>query len=346
VVTSVDIAGRAVGPGQPCYVVAEAGVNHNGDAELAVRLVDAAADAGADAIKFQTFSADRLVAADAPKAPYQERAVGDESQRDMLARLELTRADHERLVARCAERGIAFLSSPFDEGSIDLLDELDVAAIKIASPDVVNLPLLEHAAATGRPLLVSTGMATLDEVRAAMGTIAASPVVLLHCVSAYPAEVEDANLRAIDTLAGEFGVPVGYSDHALGTTVALAAVARGACVLEKHLTLDRSLPGPDHAASLEPAELRELVAAVREIETALGDGVKRAMPSEQPNIVAVRRSVAAACEVAPGTVLERSMLTTLRPATGIAPGRLGELIGRRTRRALHAGELLSESDLE
>ena len=263
------IDGRLVGRGQPCLIIAEAGVNHNGSLDLACELVDAARAAGADAVKFQTFKAERLVSVAAPKAAYQKRTTGaEESQLEMIRKLELSETDHRRLLARCREQGILFLSSPFDEQSADFLDELGLSAFKIPSGELTNLPFLAHLAGKGRPLILSTGMACLAEVEAAVQTIAEVgpvPVALLQCVSNYPADPADVNLRAMDTLAVAFGVAVGYSDHVPGNEVAFAAVARGACIVEKHFTLDRSLPGPDHQASLEPDELAALVRGIREI---------------------------------------------------------------------------------
>jgi N,N'-diacetyllegionaminate synthase len=349
VVNLVEIGGRTVGHGAPCFVIGEAGVNHDGDPERALALVDAAAEAGVDAVKFQTFDASRLVAVDAPKARYQlDGTDPQESQRTMLARLELDAPAHRALVARCAERGVVFLSTPFDAQSADLLEELGVPAFKLASPDLTNLPLIEHVARKGRPLLLSTGMAELDEVREAVATAlgAGAPgVVVLHCVSAYPADPREANLRAITTLAEALGLPVGWSDHTLGEETALAAVALGAAVLEKHLTLDRTLPGPDHAASLEPDELARLVRAVRVVEAALGDGVKRPAPSEAENRRVVRRSLAAAYDLDAGTVVEAPMLLALRPGTGISPARLHDVVGRRLARPVRGGALLEPGDL-
>jgi N-acetylneuraminate synthase/N,N'-diacetyllegionaminate synthase len=346
---AVNIGGRLVGPGHPCFVVAEVGVNHNGDPDLAERLVDAAADAGADAVKFQTFAADGVVAATAAKAPYQvERTDESESQLEMLRGLELGAGDFERIVRRCRDRGLVFLSTPFDTASIELLVRLGAPALKIASPDLTNALLVEPAAATGLPLILSTGLADLAEVEegvAVARAAGASELVVLHCVTAYPAPIDEVNLRAMGTLAERFDVPIGYSDHTTLTVVALAAVALGACLLEKHLTLDRTLPGPDHAASLEPDEFAGLVRAVRAVESALGDGVKRPAPSEEENRVAVRRSLAAACDLVAGTVLSREMLTALRPATGIPPSRLGDVLGKTLARDVEQGELLSPAML-
>jgi sialic acid synthase SpsE len=347
VIPRVDIGGRSVGPGEPVYVVAEAGVNHDGDLTRALQLVDAAADTGADAVKFQVFDADLLVARGAPKAAYQENGSA-ETQDEMLRRLQLDRSAFERIAERARSRGIAMIASPFDEASADLLVELGAPAIKIASPDLVNLPLVTYAASKGKPLVLSTGMADLEETRTAVDVARAAgadEVVVLHCVSAYPARAEDANLAAMATLASEFGVPVGFSDHTLGTTVAIAAAALGACMIEKHFTLDRCAPGPDHAASLEPGELAELVRALRAATSAIGDGVKRPVEAELENMPVVRRSVAASLDLPAGATLTRSALVALRPGTGIPAGRLEELVGRTLARDVGRFQLLAPEDL-
>lgn len=348
-VTHVDIDGRGVGPSAPCLVIAEAGVNHNGNLGLARRLVEAAATTGADAVKFQTFATERLVTAAAPKARYQAEATGSEtSQREMLEALELSAAAHAELAALAAAEGLLFLSTPFDEESADLLDAIGIAAFKVASPDLTNLPLVRHVARKHKPVILSTGMADLAEVASAVAIVRreGAPLVLLHCVSSYPAEPRDANLRAMGTLRKEFGVPVGFSDHTLGAEVSLAAVALGAAMLEKHLTLDRTLSGPDHRASLEPDAFRALVTRVRSVEAALGDGVKRPRPSELDVRAAARRSLAARATIPAGTILDAGMLVALRPGTGISPSRLDEVIGRRAVREIPAGALLDLDDLE
>ncbi len=348
--TSVSIGSHEVGEGHSCFVIAEAGVNHNGDLALAQRLVDAAVDAGADAVKFQTFQADRLAAAMAPKAAYQRmRTNGYESQLEMLRRLELSSSAHETLVRHCRARGILFLSSAFDEASADLLERLDVPAFKIPSGELTNLPLLEHLARKGRPLIVSTGMATLEEVEQAVRAIrragAVPPLVLLHCVSSYPAPADHANLRAMDTLAGSFGCPVGYSDHTEGLEVALAAAARGACVIEKHLTLDRSLPGPDHHASSTPDEFPRLVHSIRVVEGALGDGRKAPAACERPIADVARKSLVTARDVPAGARLTAEAIAIKRPGTGLPPARLADVIGRVAARMIPADTLLSEEML-
>jgi N-acetylneuraminate synthase len=337
----IRIGRRAIGGGFPCFVIAEAGVNHNGDVEIAERLVAAAAAAGADAVKFQTFAAERLATAQAPKAEYQ-REAGDvgESQYEMLRRLELSADAHRHLMERCRQQGVLFLSTPFDEQSADLLEELGVAAFKLPSGEVTNLPFLSHVARKKRPLIISTGMSSLAEVEQVVECVERSgnpEFVLLHCVSSYPAAAEDANLRAMRTLAEAFGKPVGFSDHTDGVEVALAAVALGACVIEKHLTVDRTLAGPDHRSSAEPTEFASLVQGIRRVEQALGDGRKRPRPAEAPIAVAARRSLVAARDLGPGTVLTEELIISLRPGTGLPPSMRPELVGRTLRVAVAAG---------
>ena len=337
-----EMAGRT-------FIIAEAGVNHNGDLGRARALVDVAAEAGADAVKFQTFTADGLVTRSAPTADYQRRALsGEPSQHAMLAALELSPAAHEALWAHCAARKIEFLSTPFDVESAYYLKRLGVRRLKIASGDVTNLPMLEVVGGLGLPLILSTGMADLDEVDAAVATLRAvglTDLVLLQCVSNYPADPTLTNLRAMDTLAQRFGTPVGLSDHSLGLTVAIAAVARGAACVEKHFTLDRSLPGPDHQASLTPHELASLVRAVREVEGALGDGVKRPAPSELPMRLVARKSLVARRDLPAGVVLRREDLVILRPGTGLPPSALPRVLGRRTAGAVPADTPLTEEML-
>jgi N-acetylneuraminate synthase len=342
--------GRSLlGPGQPCYVIAEAGVNHNGDLDLARKLVDAAADAGADAVKFQTFQADRLVTAGAARAEYQKRNTGEDTpQIEMLRRLELDRDAHLAILERCRARDIQFLSTPFAAPSADLLEDLGVPAFKVSSGDLTNLPFLAHLARKGRPVLLSTGMGTLGEVEAALAAMTAEgldQVALLHCVSSYPTEPADANLRAMATLARSFRVPTGYSDHTTGLEVSLAAVALGACVLEKHFTLDRSLPGPDQVASLEPDELAALVRGVRRVEAALGDGRKRPAPCERNTAEVARKSLVAALDLAAGTVLGPGHLEIRCPGTGLAPALLPHVLGRTLRRAVPRDTPLALEDL-
>src|SRR5271157_356027 len=327
------------------FIIAEAGVNHNGSLDLALQLVDAAKASGADAVKFQTFRADLLATRSAQKAPYQERTTaGAESQFEMLQRLELDAAAHRCLIGHCREVGIQFLSSPFDAESADLLASLDVPLFKVPSGEITNLPFLEHLARKGRPLILSTGMSTLGEVEEAVHVLqaaGATQLTLLHCVTAYPAPYAEVNLRAMQTLKSAFGLPVGYSDHTPGIEIAVAAVALGAEVIEKHFTLDRSLPGPDHAASLEPVELEQMVAAVRHVEAALGTGIKAPAPCELPNLSVARKSVVAARSLPTGHRLAPGDLDIKRPGNGIAPKLLPALIGRTLRAGLAKDEIIS-----
>jgi len=296
-------------------------------------------------VKFQTFDAVRLATTGAPKAAYQVATTGaGESQLEMLRRLQLSSDAHRMLAEAARAAGLIFLSTPFDPPSADLLDSLDVPAFKLSSGELTNLPFLAYVAAKRRPLLVSTGMADLAEVEAAVDTIhetGARDLALLHCVSSYPAAPEDANLRAMDTLAARFQVPVGFSDHTLGLEVALAAVARGACVLEKHVTLDRTAPGPDHAASLEPAEFAALVRGVRRVEAALGHGRKEPAAAEADVARVARRSLVASRDIPEGAALTAGAVTALRPGTGLSPALLPSLLGRRARHAIAAGTLIT-----
>lgn len=334
--------------GDRCYIIAEAGVNHNGDPEMARALIDAAADARVDAVKFQTFNPSVLAAANAPKAVYQKRLSDpEESQLDMLRRLVLPEPAYRSLKAHATARGLEFLSTAFDEGSADFLRALDIPAFKIGSGDMTNHPLLAHVAATGKPVLLSTGMATLDEVDGAVVALTragAPAIALFHCVSNYPTSPDECNLRAIDTLRDRFQVPTGWSDHTDGLTVGLAAVARGAHLIEKHFTLDRSLPGPDHLASLVPGELSEVVKQIRVIESARGDGFKGPRPAELAVAAVARKSMHTARALPANHRIEAGDLVAIRPGTGIAPSRRDALIGRRTRAALPEHHLLAEND--
>lgn len=346
----VSVAGRPVGQGAPCFVVAEAGVNHNGDVGLARQLVDAAADAGADAVKFQTWITDKVVDDSAPLAGYQAANLGSTTltQRQMLERLELGHEDFEALKRHADERGIVFLSTPDEEDSADFLDSIGVPMFKIGSGELTNHPFLRHVARKGKPIALSTGMATLDEVGRAVDvvrSVAGAELVLLHCVSLYPTSPADANLRAMDTMRAAFGVPVGFSDHTLGRDVSVAAVALGACILEKHLTLDRGLEGPDHAASLEPTELAELVTAVRAVEAALGDGQKRPVAGELETMLVVRRRIIAGRPVRAGATLELDDVKLRRASAGMQADRLDEVLGRRVLRDLATGEPITSEVL-
>lgn len=329
-------------------IIAEAGVNHNGDLDRARALVRAAAAAGADMVKFQTFSANKIAASHAPKAAYQEATTSSgESQRDMIARLELSRSDHDALVAECASAGIRFFSTGFDEASLDMLvDEIGIDRIKVPSGEITNLPLLRHIAAKRLPVILSTGMATLGEIEAAIevleiGGIARGTITVLHCNTEYPTPPEDVNLRAMNAMGAALGVAVGYSDHTLGTEISVAATALGATVIEKHFTLDRTLAGPDHAASLEPDELTAMVRAIRNVEAAMaGDGVKRPSDSELGNRPIARRSIVAARDISAGEIMNADNLTTKRPGTGLSPMLWDDVVGRPAPRAFAVDEII------
>jgi N,N'-diacetyllegionaminate synthase len=327
-------------------VIAEAGVNHNGDMSIARRLIDAAAQSGADLVKFQTFGADRLATGHAAKARYQSANTDQgESQLAMLRRLELDRSTHESLIAHCRTRAVGFFSTGFDTQSVDLLAELGADRFKIPSGEITNLPYLRHVGGYGKPVILSSGMATLGEIEAAIDVLEASGtlrgrITVLHCTTEYPAPMAEVNLRAMLTIRDALGVAVGYSDHTLGIEVAIAAAALGAAVIEKHFTLDRTLPGPDHKASLEPSELKAMVAAIRNIEQALGDGVKRPSASEALNKPVARKSLVAACDIRAGETFSAANLTAKRPGTGVSPMRWDEVIGRKARRDFAADELI------
>ncbi len=328
-------------------MIAEAGVNHDGDLGRARELVRVAAAAGADAVKFQTFRAEHVAAAGTATAAYQRR-TGARDQRELLRALELDLDAFRELAALCAAHAIEFLSTPFDEESVALLAAIPVARFKVASGELTNPRLLRRIGREARPVILSTGMASLPEVERALGWLAeagAGPVTLLHCTSCYPARPEDCNLRAMQTLRERFGLPVGYSDHTLGWQVACAAVALGAVAIEKHFTLDRNLPGPDHQASLEPGELAALVAAVRCVESALGDGEKRASAAEREALRLARRGLRAARDLPAGARLSQADLCERRPASGIAASELDRVLGRRLRVPLREGAPLAWEQL-
>lgn len=347
-IVPLPMGARFIGPGHPCFVIAEAGVNHNGDVALAHRLVDVAADAGADAVKFQTFDPKKLVSSAAPMAEYQEQNTGRKgSQEDLLTKLVLPHAAHSELQKHARERGLLFLSTPFDEDSADFLEGLDVPAFKVPSGELTNHPFIAHLARKGRPLLMSSGMATQLEVAQALEVVArngAPPVALFHCVTNYPALPSDTNLAAMDTMRRCFGRPTGMSDHSEGLTIMLASVARGAELVEKHFTLDRTMEGPDHKASLEPGELKAMVSALREIEAARGDGVKAPRPAELPLIPIARKSLHAARALSAGELLTREDVVALRPGSGLSPARLEALLGQPLLRAVGPGQPLVDAD--
>lgn len=345
----MKIADCPIGSGQPCFVIAEAGVNHNGDMFLAHQLIDAAVQAGANAVKFQAFVAEELVIPDAPKADYQlQTTKGPASQYSMLKALELSPDQIAELQRHCVNSGIIFVCTPYDFPSADMLDALNVAAFKIASTDSTNTPFLHHIAAKGRPVILSTGMSTLADVELAMTALvpALDRMAILHCTSEYPMPPEESNLRAMKTLARAFGVPVGYSDHSAGIGVAPWAVAAGAAMIEKHFTLDRMLSGPDHRASIEPAQFAELVATIRTVEKALGDGIKQIAPSEAANRAKMQKSLVLRRALARGQVIHREYLTCKRPATGLAPAMLDSVAGRRTAKDIPADRPLALADID
>lgn len=341
-----------------CFIVAEAGVNHNGLEHLAIQLVEAAAAAGADAVKFQTFSADRLVAKGTPKAEYQRTNTGTGDQYSMLRELELPDAAYCRLAERSREMGVEFLSTPFDESAADMLIRIGMRRIKVPSGELTNHPFLDYLAGTDLPMILSTGMSTLEEVEEAVAVLRRSRsrrgfkrplsemLTLLHCTSNYPAAPNEANLRAMQTLQRRFGLPVGYSDHTEGILASVAAVAAGACVIEKHFTLDRNTPGCDHRASIEPGTFGKMVDQIRAVETLLGSDEKIPCPAELPIREIVRRSVTLKRSLAVDTVIAADDVVLLRPGSGIAPKALADVIGRRLVRDLPAGTTLKWDDLK
>ena len=333
------------------FVIAEAGVNHNGELDLALRLCDAARAVGADAVKFQTFRAEDLVLPGAPTAQYQARQTGEQDQFAMLQRLELSPPQHEAIKRHCDAIGIEFFSTPFSVEAVDMLVRLGVRRIKLSSGELTHRALLERAAAARLPLLVSTGMATMDEIREALQWIAGARggldgVTVLHCTSAYPAPDEALNLKAMVSMAADLGMAVGYSDHSLGIEAALAAVALGASVIEKHLTLDATLPGPDHGASLEPAQFKAMVDGIRRVSAMLGDGVKAPTLEERDTARVARRSIVAAVDIPAGAVITAAMLACRRPATGIAPRELASVLGRQAAQRVPAGTVLQWDQLQ
>ena len=318
---------------QHVQIIAEAGVNHNGSIKIAKQLIDVAAESGADLVKFQTFTASAVATKNAQKADYQEKTtLPSESQHEMISKLELSRDMHETLIAYCKKCEIGFFSTGFDAQSVNMLVELGQQRFKIPSGEITNLPYIRHIGEMGKPVIMSTGMATLDEVRVAMDIlleagIAKDDITILHCNTEYPTPMEDVNLRAMLAIQDELGVKVGYSDHTIGIEIPVAAVALGATVIEKHFTLDRNYPGPDHAASLEPGELKAMVSAIRNIERAMGDGIKKPSPSEAKNLPIARRSIVAATTIRKGEYFTEDNLAVKRPGTGISPMEWDRVVG-------------------
>ncbi|AXR69298.1 N-acetylneuraminate synthase [Leptospira mayottensis] len=328
-------------------IIAEAGVNHNGDIELARKLIDVAVNAGADIVKFQTFEAKRLVTKSAKKADYQNTTTNNitESQYEMLKKLELSKEDHEKLIQHCKRNRIEFLSTAFDLQSLVFLEQLNLSRYKIPSGEITNLPYLQKVGSLSKPIILSTGMSTLGEIESALLVLekmgmSRNEITVVHCNTEYPTPYSDVNLFAMKSIADAFKVKVGYSDHTSGIEVSVAAVALGASVIEKHFTLDRSLPGPDHKASLEPNELKTMVQSIRNVELSLGDGIKKPSSSEFKNISIARKSIVAAYSIKTGEIFTRENLTVKRPGNGISPMRLDEVIGLKAKRDFSEDELI------
>jgi N,N'-diacetyllegionaminate synthase len=339
------IGNKIIDSFSPTYIIAEVGVNHNGEVLLAKKLIDVAADSGADAVKFQTFKSEKLVSKNAVKAEYQvENTKSQESQLEMLKKLELRFEDFRELKEYCDEKGIEFLSTPFDDESAAFLHEIGVHAYKIGSGDLTNLPFLEKLSQYNIPILLSTGMANLGEIEEALAVMKENEVCVLHCTSNYPAPYDEVNLNAVRTIQNAFGRIVGYSDHTEGNTISFAAVAVGAKVIEKHFTLDRDLPGPDHKASIMPHELKELVDGIRSIEASMGDGIKRCMPSEINTKEVARKSLVAANDLVEGDVISENQIVIKRPGTGIEPKYMPRLIGKKIKRNISADQTLTWDD--
>lgn len=326
------------------FIIAEAGVNHNGDWEIAKKLVDAAVEAGADAVKFQTFKAEKLVCKNAEKADYQKETTDKtESQFEMLKKLELTEDMHQMLLEYCKEKGILFLSTPFDVDSVDYLIGMGMEIMKIPSGEITNYPYLRKVAQTGKKVIMSTGMSNLQEVRDAVAVLkeyGGKDIAVLHCNTEYPTPFTDVNLKAMITLRDELKIEVGYSDHTPGIEIPIAAAAMGAEIIEKHFTLDKTMEGPDHKASLEPDELKAMVAAIRNVEAAFGSGVKVPSASEQKNTAIARKSIVAKCNIEKGQIFTEDNLTTKRPGSGISPMRWNEIVGTEAQRSYKEDELI------
>jgi len=349
----IELAGgRALGDGQPCFVIAEAGVNHNGSLDIALKLVDVAAAAGADAVKFQTFRAEHIITRSAPKAQYHVETTGGDSTQswfDLLKSQELTPDMHRALIARCEERGIMFMSTPYDFESVDLLDDLGVELYKVASTDLDNVALLDHMSRKKRPIILSTAMSTLDEVKASLQVVRqhVGDVLVMQCTGDYPAPAADANLNAMLTIGRECGVITGYSDHVMNSAVAFGAIAMGAKAYEKHFTVGRWLPGPDHRASIDPDQLTRLITDIRIVESALGDGKKAIMASEQKNRGRLRKSLLAARNIASGSILTPGDIVVKRAGgQGLAAGSYFGALGKRVIRDLRLEEPISDDVLE
>jgi len=346
---AISIDGRPIGAGHSCFIIAEIGVNHNGDADLAMQMIDAVADAGADCVKFQTFAAEEFCSRDEVYEYMSGGKVVRESMLEMFRRLELRRDEFARLFAHARKRGLIPLSTPADIAAVELLDKLGVGAFKVGSDDLVHTPLIRHIAAKQKPVIISTGMAEAEDVERAVGAIKSAgneQMAVLHCVSLYPTPPDRVNLSRIVALRERFGLPIGFSDHSFGITAAIAAVVLGACILEKHFTLDRDMPGPDHRFSADPAELAALVRGVREAELELGGGAAKLSDEERRMAELCHRSIVAARDIAPGEVLTEACLGFRRPGTGIKPYDLDRVVGRRVSRPIAGGSAIDFSMLE
>jgi N-acetylneuraminate synthase/N,N'-diacetyllegionaminate synthase len=338
----IQIGKKNIGHDQPCFIIAEAGVNHNGDLGTAKKMIDCAADAGTDAVKFQTFKADSLVTKDADKADYQ-KCNDSCTQYEMLKKLELTNREFISLSKYATKKGIIFLSTPFDKKSVDLLEKINVPAYKISSGELTNHPLLHDIACRKKPVILSTGMATISEIGESLSVLkksGAHDIILLHCTTDYPVNFEEVNLRAINTIRCAFKYPTGFSDHSTGIIASVAAVAMGACVIEKHFTLDKLMDGPDHKASLDPDELKELIQSIRNIEKAFGTGIKEPSPCEEKVKTVARKSIVAKLNLKQGTVINSSMLDLKRPGTGLEPKYLNMIIGKQLKKDLVKDEII------
>lgn len=345
----IKIKNKIIGEGRFCFIIAEAGVNHNGRLDLAKKLIDVAKEANADAVKFQTFKSEGLVSERTEMAEYQKKNIGkEESQLEMLKAVELSYKDFEELKDYCDKKEIIFLSTPHTEDAIDFLEPL-VPAYKVGSGDLTNLPFLRKIAQKKKPIVLSTGMSNLEEVKEAVETIKKAgneQIILLHCTTNYPCPFEEVNLRAMLTLKKEFGLAFGYSDHTLGFAVPVSAVSLGAQVLEKHFTLDKNLPGPDHKASLNPEELKEMIIAVRNVEKALGDGLKKPNSSEERIAKVARKSIIAKIDIAKGQIITKEDLIIKRPGTGLASKYLDRVIGKEAKRDIRKDSLISFEDIK
>ena len=328
------------------FIIAEAGVNHNGSIELAYKLIDVASASGADAVKFQTFKANNLVTINAQKAEYQKQTTNQsESQFNMLKKLELDTNAHKKLINYCKKKDIVFLSTPFDHESIELLDELELQIFKIPSGEITNLTYLRHIGSLRKEVILSTGMSTLKEIEEALIILTSAGtskenITILHANTMYPTPMEDVNLRAMQTIQDKFGVAVGYSDHTLGIEVDIAAVAMGATIIEKHFTLDKTMDGPDHKSSISPEELKAMVSSIRNIEKALGSSIKKPSKSEKPNITMARKSIVASKSIKKGELFTEKNITTKRPGTGISPMEWDSIIDKVAKRDYQIDDLL------